>query len=206
MELRLELTLSSGSGQGPDPNLDSDENKKRVFDNAFLAVAHERRVDTTPFQTLPLLTWDVCDTRVQKLYVFNRNAEEENRDFVVGWPPVRNWRKQFCDQNRRRGCAANYVNVENGGGGGGGGRLNSKYVKVKMEGVGIARKIDLRTFQSFHTLTHKLMALFGKCEEHVEEFEVTYQDKEGDWLLARDVPWEIFVQSVQRIKLQKNGI
>ncbi|KAL7093482.1 hypothetical protein ACP275_11G043100 [Erythranthe tilingii] len=203
MELRLELTLSSSSGQGPDPNRDSDEKKKHVFDNAFLSVADEN-VDTTPFQTLPLLTWDVCHTRVQKLYVFNRNAEDENRDFVVGWPPVRNWRKQFCDQNRR-GCAANYVNVENGGGGGGR-RSNSKYVKVKMEGVGIARKIDLRTFQSFHTLTHKLMALFGKCEEQVEEYEVTYQDKEGDWLLARDVPWEIFVESVQRIKLQKNGI
>lgn len=77
---------------------------------------------------------------------------------------MKSWRKQFCYQNRG-GCAANYVNVENGGGGGGGGRRsNSKYVKVKMEGVGIARKIDLSIHRSYQTLAPKLMPLFGKCK------------------------------------------
>ena len=37
------------------------------------------------------------------------------------------------------------------------------HVKVKMEGVGIARKIDLSLHQSFQTLTDSLMDMFDKC-------------------------------------------
>ncbi|KAK4391594.1 Auxin-responsive protein IAA11 [Sesamum angolense] len=112
----------------------------------------------------------------------SRNGGVED-DVLVGWPPVKSWRKQFGHHSRRE-CATNYVNVENGGGGGdGGGRgLNSMYVKVKMEGVGIGRKV--RT---------------------METYKLTYQDKDGDWLLVGDVPWETFVHSAQRLKLQKNG-
>lgn len=62
----------------------------------------------------------------------------------------------------------NYVTVENGGvrgGGSSGGRGSIyKYVKVKMEGVGIARKIDLSLFQSYKTLTDTLISMFGKSE------------------------------------------
>lgn len=60
----------------------------------------------------------------------------------------------------------NCVTVENGGVGGGGGGRGSiyKYVKVKMEGVGIARKIDLTLFQSYKILTDTLISMFGKSE------------------------------------------
>ncbi|KAH6803248.1 hypothetical protein C2S51_034694 [Perilla frutescens var. frutescens] len=122
-----------------------------------------------------------------------------NGEFVVGWPPVKSWRKQLCHHNRRA-CATNYVNVENSGGGGR--RNNSLYVKVKMEGVGIVRKIDLSIHRSYRTLSPKLIALFGKSEENAE-YKLMYQNNEGEWLHARDVPWEWFMKSVQRLKLEK---
>ncbi|VFQ97474.1 unnamed protein product [Cuscuta campestris] len=72
-----------------------------------------------------------------------------------------------------------------------------------MEGVGIARKIDLNAHSSYASLTSSVITLFGRDEEDVEAYALTYQDKEGDWLLAGDVPWGTFIQSVQRLKLVK---
>ncbi|KAG6411193.1 hypothetical protein SASPL_129271 [Salvia splendens] len=109
--------------------------------------------------------------------------------YVVGWPPVRWWRKQLWHRNRR----------------GGGRAANSLYVKVKMEGVGITRKIDLRLHRSHRSLANSLIALFQKGEENVG-YKVMYQNKEGEWLQAEDVTWECFIKSVRRLKLEKNGI
>ena len=38
------------------------------------------------------------------------------------------------------------------------------YVKVKMEGVAIARKINLKQYQSYQTLTNSLIAMFARCK------------------------------------------
>ncbi|XP_011078390.1 auxin-responsive protein IAA28 [Sesamum indicum] len=206
MELQLELALSSSSGRGSDPNQDCNRRRKRCFDTAFLGVMES--VDSP--QTLPLLIWDEKQRsngelheqkRIHDLAASDRNVED---DVLVGWPPVKSWRKQFGHHSRRV-CATNYVNVEHGGGDGGGRGLNSMYVKVKMEGVGIGRKVDLSSHRSYQTLIAKLIAMFGKCEDNVETYKLTYQDKDGDWVLAGDVPWETFVHSAQRLKLQKNG-
>ncbi|KAK6126896.1 hypothetical protein DH2020_039363 [Rehmannia glutinosa] len=212
MEVQLELALSSGSGKGSDPNQDCDQRKKRSFEEAFMGVK-KKDVDDL-HETLPLLIWDGNEEKKQqfdgelleqkhipKLAISNNR---EDNFVVVGWPPVKSWRRQFCHQISHRECTTNYVNVENNGGGGGGGRgSNSMYVKVKMEGVGITRKLNLSVHRSYHSLTAKLIAMFGICEENVEKYKLTYQDKEGHWLLARDVPWETFIHSVQRLKLQK---
>lgn len=37
------------------------------------------------------------------------------------------------------------------------------YVKVKMEGVGIGRKIDLTLYNSYSSLTTALIHMFSKC-------------------------------------------
>ncbi|KAI3443868.1 hypothetical protein Pfo_000533 [Paulownia fortunei] len=118
---------------------------------------------------------------------------DEEEDVLVGWPPVKSWMKKFCQQNHRQCTADNYITVENGsgsGGGGGGRGSTSMYVKVKMEGIGIARKVDLSIHHSYQSLTATLVAMFGKCQENVKMYKLTYQDREGDWLLAGDVPWE----------------
>ncbi|XP_047944416.1 auxin-responsive protein IAA20-like [Salvia hispanica] len=119
----------------------------------------------------------------------NVNRVNNKDGYVVGWPPVRSWRKQVWQRNRR----------------GGGRAANSLYVKVKMEGVGITRKIDLSLFCSHHSLANTLIALFLKGEENVA-YKVMYQNEEGEWQRAKDVTWECFIKSVRRLKLEKNGI
>lgn len=80
----------------------------------------------------------------------------------MGWPPIKFRRKKICsdyrDDNDR-------TVLQNGSAGVGGGvNPNSKYVKVKMVGVGIARKIDLSRHHSYQTLTNTLINMFGKCK------------------------------------------
>ncbi|CAA3001069.1 auxin-responsive IAA29-like [Olea europaea subsp. europaea] len=177
MELQLKLALSSNLDEGFDLNDHNEEQeydrlmkKKRCFDETFEEIKNVQ----VP-RTLPLLDHiDLC----------------EEEDGVVGWPPINSWRKKICHHyhhNSRRGCTTptNYVTVKNGCGGGS--RSNSMYVKVKMEGVGIARKVDLSRHHSYQTLIDTLMAMFAN--EKVQGYKLAYQDKEGDWLLAGDMPW-----------------
>ncbi|KAG6428475.1 hypothetical protein SASPL_112727 [Salvia splendens] len=146
--------------------------KKRKFDESF-----SDDEMTSNKRTLPLLIWND-----------NRNLDsgcvDVEGDAVVGWPPVNSRMRKVAEHHRRESTASNYVTVDNGGGGGG---LNWMYVKVEMEGIGIARKVDLGIFGSYQALTATLMAMFGKRREM---YKLTYRDKEGDWLLAGDVPWE----------------
>lgn len=81
---------------------------------------------------------------------------------MVGWPPVKPWRKKrvcwWHGNSSRRAMV-----VENGCGCGS--RVSkSMHVKVKMDGVAIARKVDLSLHHSFHTLLHTFMDMFGKCK------------------------------------------
>ncbi|XP_047951875.1 auxin-responsive protein IAA31-like isoform X2 [Salvia hispanica] len=184
--LQLDLALSNTFNR----NLPRNDEKKRRFDELF----SDDEI-TSNKRTLPLLIWND-----------NRNLDcgcvDVEGDAVVGWPPVNSRMRKVAEHHRRESTAANYVTVDNGGGGGGGGgRLNSMYVKVEMEGIGIARKINLGIFGSYQALTAALMAMFGKRREM---YKLTYRDKEGDWLLAGDVPWE-FVRSVRRLKLLKKA-
>ncbi|PWA84518.1 PB1 domain, AUX/IAA protein [Artemisia annua] len=104
---------------------------------------------------------------------------------VIGWPPVK-----LC--RRKSLCRTKFSNEDGDNG------SKSMYVKVHMEGIGIARKVDISLHNSYQTCVHTLASMFGKCYEDVI---LTYQDKEGDWLLAGDVPWGSFVKTVQRLKL-----
>lgn len=96
---------------------------------------------------------------------FHRDDEEQENNGLVGWPPLKRRRKGIFMQKRGgRGRAAvmRRPAVENGGGVFRGLNSNSRYVKVKMEGVGIARKVDLSQHHSFDTLRATLMNMFGE--------------------------------------------
>nr|AAP44406.1 auxin-induced protein 3 [Pinus taeda] len=115
---------------------------------------------------------------------------------VVGWPPVRDFRKV-------RTVAAS----------------NSLYVKVSMDGAPYLRKVDLKLYSTYHELTSALEKMFscliimGKCgslalnESNLmdlpngSEYVPTYEDKDGDWMLIGDVPWQMFVDSCQRMRI-----
>lgn len=33
----------------------------------------------------------------------------------------------------------------------------------------------------------------------------TYEDKDGDWMLAGDVPWDMFINSCRRLRIMKGS-
>ncbi|TYH08792.1 hypothetical protein ES288_A07G045000v1 [Gossypium darwinii] len=150
-------------------------------------------------KTLPLLFWtnqrpndedepkDVDDHSSSAIF-------KNDGEGLVGWPPVKAWRKKV-----RRRVANVRAAVENSCGGR---ASSSTYVKVKMEGNAIARKIDISLHHSFESLTTTLMRMFDISDENGQKsFKLTYLDREGDWLLAEDVRWRNFIRSLKYIKL-----
>ncbi|XP_038890917.1 auxin-responsive protein IAA16-like [Benincasa hispida] len=137
-----------------------------------------------------------------------KNSSQRSNDFakppskaqVVGWPPVRSSRKNL-------GAA------RNGGDDGG-----ASFVKVSMDGAPYLRKVDLKLYGSYKDLSHALANMFssftiGKCESEGKlvdllngsEYVPTYEDKDGDWMLVGDVPWEMFVDSCKRLRIMKES-
>ncbi|KAG6643789.1 auxin-responsive protein IAA29-like [Carya illinoinensis] len=163
-------------------------------------------------QTLPLMKlWsgqpneDDDPKGQKKSCIINKKEEEENH--VVGWPPIKPiWVKKQLHQHQGGQIKISDRTAERAGTG-----PNSLYVKVKMEGVPIARKIDLRLYHSYQMLRDSLITMFAKYYHQQTEkngasccYTLTYQDKDGDWLLAGDVPWQSFMESVQRLEIIRN--
>ncbi|WVZ20394.1 hypothetical protein V8G54_007716 [Vigna mungo] len=175
---------------------------KRNFEESF-----ERFLK--PF---PLLVWsgqpNEEDDRSQKvrrnIHTPNKNRSEENH--LVGWPPVKSWRRKELHQHHpARGQIRNDRIQANGNQSRG---PNSLYVNVNMEGVTIGRKINLRLFNSYKTLTNALINMFAKyqkLEEAGESYTLTFRNEQGDWLQVGHVPWQSFIDTVRRLVLLKNG-
>jgi auxin-responsive protein IAA len=89
----------------------------------------------------------------------------------------------------------------------------SMLVKVTMDGVIIGRKVDLNALDSYAALEKTLDLMFfqipspvtrsntqgyktiketctSKLLDGSSEYIITYQDKDGDWMLVGDVPWQ----------------
>lgn len=73
-------------------------------------------------------------------------------------------------------------------------------MKVSMDGAPYLRKMDLKVYGGYSELLKALEDMFKfKAGEYSEshgykndgsEFVPTYEDKDGDWMLLGDVPWE----------------
>nr|GMD47514.1 auxin-responsive protein IAA29 [Ipomoea batatas] len=135
--------------------------KKRSFDEAF-----ENRGGTGRRQTLSLLQWSRQPNEEDDRNAAHRlrNCEVDQRDveekgLLVGWPPIRSWRKRQLHNHQGGGwvVVTNERIVANGG-------RNSTFVKVKMEGVAIGRKIDLSLYNSYQVLTNNLINMFSRCK------------------------------------------
>ncbi|KAF3447106.1 hypothetical protein FNV43_RR12286 [Rhamnella rubrinervis] len=189
----------------------SNVKNKRSFDEAF------GEMEEASTHTLPLLLWngqpnEEDDRKGHKPYSQPTNKNyNEDRDLIVGWPPIKSSRKKMLHGGEQVEIndEANYNNnyrVKNNNNKIGGSK--SMYVKVKMEGVGIVRKIDMKLYHSYHALKSTLITMFSKyqrCNQNgASNYTLTYQDKEGDWLLATDVPWQTFIESVQRLKIRRS--
>ncbi|KAL4294862.1 hypothetical protein AHAS_Ahas18G0270500 [Arachis hypogaea] len=78
---------------------------------------------------------------------------------------------------------------------------------VNMEGVTVGRKIDLMLYNSYQTLTHTLITMFAKYQDFEEDgtsYKLTFQNEQGDWLLAGHVPWQSFIGTVRRLAILRN--
>ncbi|XP_028756154.1 auxin-induced protein AUX22-like [Neltuma alba] len=118
-------------------------------------------------------------------------AAKNNNEVVVGWPPV-------CSYRRKNG-----MNNNEG---------SKMYVKVSMDGAPFLRKIDLEKLKGYSELAFALEKLFGcygikealKNGDKTEHVPI-YEDKDGDWMLVGDVPWEMFMESCKRLRIMKKS-
>ncbi|KAJ7956728.1 Auxin-responsive protein [Quillaja saponaria] len=214
MELQLGLALpASNPSNGFDLNCCAYEsNSKGLLKNSSttmrgskkrsLGQAFEQNREVPP--TLPLLllihNQPNDDDDPQDLYknsCASIKNDHEGGDGIVGWPPINSWRKKHCqgshgDEHDDQLATNNRVVeiIRSSSVGVRGLNLNfNMFVKVKMDGIGITRKVDLSLHQSFQTLRATLMNMFGKYHENSMGYALSYQDKRGDWRLAEDVPW-----------------
>ncbi|XP_071731286.1 auxin-responsive protein IAA8-like [Rutidosis leptorrhynchoides] len=136
---------------------------------------------------------------------------------VVGWPPVRSFRKNILSTTSK-----NNDEVDRKPGPG------ALFVKVSMDGAPYLRKVDLRSYTTYQQLSSALEKMFscftiGQCGSqgapgrgslsesklrdllHGSEYVLTYEDKDGDWMLVGDVPWDMFIGSCKRLKIMKGS-
>nr|QSD98581.1 IAA14 [Galium aparine] len=142
---------------------DPNKKKKRSFANVVDDGANEEEEDREINKTLSLLVWsgrrpnkggDEEEDRESRSDMIDGNEEEDEE--IVGWPPVRTWRKMITSGGHRRHRS----------GSGGGGNRNSIFVKVRMEGVMIGRKIDLMLYDSYQSLINSLLNMFAKYSKY----------------------------------------
>ncbi|KAG8098113.1 hypothetical protein GUJ93_ZPchr0013g35668 [Zizania palustris] len=136
---------------------------------------------------------------------------------AVGWPPVRSYRRnvmtvQPVKSSKKEEEGEKQQPAANAGGGGGGG---SGFVKVSMDGAPYLRKVDLKLYSSYKDLSVALRKMFGPFaaatagnstnEGTMADPVTTYEDKDGDWMLVGDVPWQMFVESCKRLRIMKGS-
>ncbi|XP_076943221.1 auxin-responsive protein IAA9-like [Bidens hawaiensis] len=136
---------------------------------------------------------------------------------VVGWPPVRSFRKNILATSSKNNDEVDGKPCS-----------GALFVKVSMDGAPYLRKVDLRGYSTYQQLSSALEKMFtcftiGQCgpqggpgRENLSEsklrdllhgsgYVLTYEDKDGDWMLVGDVPWDMFIGSCKRLKIMKGS-
>ncbi|CAI9781231.1 unnamed protein product [Fraxinus pennsylvanica] len=107
---------------------------------------------------------------------------------VVGWPPVRSYRKNILQQHKKNSDSD----------------VLGMYVKVSMDGAPYLRKIDIKNV--LYAVFKFSMGVYSEREGYNgSEYAPTYEDKDGDWMLVGDVPWDMFVTSCKRLRIMKGS-
>nr|XP_010923480.1 auxin-induced protein 22D-like [Elaeis guineensis] len=126
----------------------------------------------------------------------NQEAQPMAKAQVIGWPPIRSYRKNSFKARKAEVEAAGL------------------FVKVSMDGAPYLRKIDLKVYKGYKELREALDNMF-RCFSTGElsgmegcngsEYAITYEDKDGDWMLVGDVPWEMFISSCKRLRIMRRS-
>ncbi|KAG9449086.1 hypothetical protein H6P81_009051 [Aristolochia fimbriata] len=149
---------------------------------------------------------------------------------VVGWPPIRSFRKNIASSSSKPasesqiGAGKSVEKLPEQP------AKKGLFVKINMDGVPIGRKVDLKAYDSYEKLSCAVDELFRgllaaqkdsstarsqkDTEERVAisglldgtgEYTLVYEDNEGDRMLVGDVPWEMFVSTVKRLRVLKSS-
>ncbi|KAI9085753.1 hypothetical protein K1719_032167 [Acacia pycnantha] len=137
--------------------------------------------------------------------------------------------KSMDNGTEARKSTENGIDNSNVGATGKGHLKSTWFVKVNMDGLPIGRKVDLRVHNSYESLALTLEEMFddhtaavssrigSNGEEHgraerrstlldgSSKFVLTYEDKDGDWMLVGDVPWGMFLSSVRRLRIMRTS-
>ncbi|KAI7743603.1 hypothetical protein M8C21_000802 [Ambrosia artemisiifolia] len=154
-----------------------------------------------------------------------------NGNSVVGWPPVSRAHRMPCSANEIKLPTRNLISLTeqnksknrtvgiNDCSNERNRNSDKKYrsVKVNMDGTLIGRKVDLNAHSSYEMLAQTLEEMFfqrrssteaaksSRLLDETSEFVLTYEDKDGDCMLVGDVPWQMFLSSVNRLRIMKNS-
>ncbi|KAL6909783.1 hypothetical protein ACP4OV_001442 [Aristida adscensionis] len=146
-----------------------------------------------------------------------------NRAQVVGWPPIRSYRKNTMAMNLPAPKSKDDDEAKQAPAAQG-----CLYVKVSMDGAPYLRKVDLKMCKNYKDLSLALEKMFscftvGHSESNGKsgreglsdcrlvdikngtELVLTYEDKDGDWMLVGDVPWRMFTDSCRRLRIMKGS-
>lgn len=173
----------------------------------------------TPLAKLEVTSHNTVHDRPRATNVPNpkRSTAPATKAQVVGWPPIRSFRKNSL-------ATTSKSNDEVDGKAGPG----ALFVKVSMDGAPYLRKVDLRTYSVYQELSSALEKMFtcftigqygshgapgkemlseSKLKDllHGSEYVLTYEDKDGDWMLVGDVPWEMFITTCKRLRIMKGS-
>ncbi|KAJ6810361.1 auxin-responsive protein IAA4 [Iris pallida] len=120
------------------------------------------------------------------------------RDESSNWPPIKPLlRSTLTEKGSRHRCPPP--------------SSSSFFVKVYMEGTPIGRKLDLFALDGYDCLIRTLSCMFRTTIIYPDDAQVapnsthvlTYEDEEGDWMMVGDVPWELFLTTVKKLKIAK---
>ncbi|KAK8556732.1 hypothetical protein V6N12_003127 [Hibiscus sabdariffa] len=106
---------------------------------------------------------------------------------VVGWPPVRSFRTKALATSSK-----NNDEVD--------GKPGPAALFVKMFSCFTLGQCGA------HATPGKEMLSESKLKDllHGSEYVLTCEDKDGDWMLVGDVPWEMFIEMCKRLKIMKS--
>ncbi|QHO28369.1 hypothetical protein HN51_025865 [Arachis hypogaea] len=167
-----------------------------------------------------------ADKKVANTAVPNTSQKRTAPGPVVGWPPIRSFRKNLANSSSSSKPPPpppeHHSKVVVGGKG--------MFVKINMDGVPIGRKVDLNAYDSYENLSNAVDQLFkgllaaqrdssgggvNKLQEEEKvitglldgsgEYTLVYEDNEGDRMLVGDVPWHMFVSTVKRLRVLKSS-
>lgn len=159
---------------------------------------------------------------------------------VVGWPPVRSFRKNIMavqkpnaaptelhtTANKKKEAAEITAPAEKSSSAAAVPATTTSnavasvvaaFVKVSMDGAPYLRKVDLKQYKSYQELSDALTKMFSSFTKDLmgenklanllnsSDYVPTYEDKDGDWMLVGDVPWEMFVDSCKRLRIMKGS-